>query len=220
MKTFASESYTIAWFKIADFVARGEKERALHMYRLLMHSVPEPAISYQLEGDILLAFDDMTALDRYHKAADFYKKSGKTKQAIAVYEHVATFLEDETVLKALLDLYVLSENILGFVQVFSKLSKIYLKNSYQEALTKFVAEYQEIISLKFSCILYATYIRCVLLYGIKTETFSKKIEYCVHLFLQSLRNDLSLEKEFHKFLSDLKVLDLKEYQIIQKYLQE
>jgi len=220
MKTFASESYTIAWFKIADFVARGEKERALHMYRLLMHSVPEPAISYQLEGDILLAFDDMAALDRYHKAAHFYKKSGKIKQAVAVYEHVLLFLEDETILKGLLDLYIESENIIGFVQIFSKLSKIYLKNNYQQTLTDFVKEVQEILSLKFLCVLYATYIRSVLLYGVKSENFSENIEYCIHLFLKSFKNDLSLEKEFQKFLSDLKFLDIKEYDKAEKYLEK
>jgi tetratricopeptide (TPR) repeat protein len=219
MKTFASESYTIAWFKIADFVARGEKERALHMYRLLMHSVPEPAISYQLEGDILLAFDDIAALDRYHKAVNFYKKSGQVKQAVAVYEHVVIFLEDETILKGLLDLYIELENVIGFVQIFSKLSKIYLKNNYQEALTNLVIEYQKTLSLKFLCLLYMTYIRSVLLYGIKTEAISENIEYCTDLFLKNLKNDISLEKEFQRFLSDLKFLDIKEYHKVEKYLE-
>jgi tetratricopeptide (TPR) repeat protein len=219
MKTFASESYTIAWFKIADFVARGEKERALHMYRLLMHSVPEPAISYQLEGDILLAFDDMNAVERYHKAVDLYKKSGKIKQAIAVYEHALFFLEDETILKGLLDLYVFSENIINFIQVFSKLSKIYLNNNYQQTLTNFVLEYQERLPLKFGCILYATYIRSVLLYGTNGQDISETIDHCIDLFLKSLQNDLSLEKEFQKFLSDLKFLDMSEYQKVEKKLQ-
>ncbi len=219
MKTFASESYTIAWFKIADFVARGEKERALHMYRLLMHSVPEPAISYQLEGDILLAFDDIAALDRYHKAAHFYKKSGQIKQAIAVYEHVVIFLEDETVLKGLLDLYIELENINGFIQIFSKLSKTYLKNNYQEALIDLVLQYKETLSLNFLCVLYMTYIRSILLYSIKTEKISETIEDCVNLFLKSLKIDLFLEKEFQKFLSDLKVLDIKEYYKVEKYLK-
>jgi hypothetical protein len=88
MRTFvASESYTIAWFKIADFVARGEKERALTVYRLLMYSVAEPALSYQLEGDILLAFDDDAAIDRYHVAANLYKKSGKMQKMKKYLKH-------------------------------------------------------------------------------------------------------------------------------------
>lgn len=102
MRLLRSDSYNVAWFKLADFVSRGEKERALSVHKLLMHSVQDEAVPYQLEGDILLAFDDDAALDRYHVAANIYKKASKMKQAASVYEHVTFFKQDEKILEAFL----------------------------------------------------------------------------------------------------------------------
>ena len=120
MKLLSSGSYNIAWFKLADFVARGEKERALSVYKLLMHSVTDQAFSYQLEGDILLAFDDETALDRYHQAANVYKKHGDYQKAIAVYEHVALFKSDLKILEALLDVYDVLQDQMGIINSFAR----------------------------------------------------------------------------------------------------
>ena len=53
---FPSDKYTIAWFKLAECVAKGEKEKAFGVYRLLMHSLEDQAYAYQLEGDLLDAF--------------------------------------------------------------------------------------------------------------------------------------------------------------------
>ena len=112
MKLLSSGSYNIAWFKLADFVSRGEKERALTVYKLLMHSIPDEAFAYRLEGDILLAFDDNSAIDRYHSAATIYKKNKNYQKAIAVYEHIALFKNNLKTLEALLDVYdVLSDQI-------------------------------------------------------------------------------------------------------------
>ena len=129
MRLSACESYTVAWFKLADFVARGEKERALTVHRLLMHSVQDEAIPYQLEGDILLAFDDDAALDRYHIAANIYKKAGKIKQAASVYEHVSLFKEDERIFEALFDVYFLLKNDMGMLDTFSRLAKVCIQNN-------------------------------------------------------------------------------------------
>ena len=60
MKHLPSDKYNVAWFKLAECVARGEKEKALGVYRLLVHSLDEPAFIRQLEGDLLLAFKDYT----------------------------------------------------------------------------------------------------------------------------------------------------------------
>lgn len=126
MRSPASGIYTVAWFKLADFIARGEKERALMVHKLLMHSVQDEAIPYQLEGDILLAFDDDAAIDRYHIAANIYKKSGKIKQAASVYEHVLLYKEDEHVLEALFSVYVYARYEQATLDTFSRLVKVCL----------------------------------------------------------------------------------------------
>lgn len=120
MKLLSSGSHNIAWFKLADFVSRGEKERALSVFKLLVHSIPDQAFSYQLEGDILLAFDDDAALDSYHLAANLYKKNGSYQKAIAVYEHVALFKNDLKILEALLDVYDVLQDQVGIINSFAR----------------------------------------------------------------------------------------------------
>jgi tetratricopeptide (TPR) repeat protein len=92
MMQLPSDKYTIAWFKLAEFVGRGEKERALGMYRLLAHSLPDEAFAAQLEGDLLLAFQDERALDSYKRSALKYERTGRLPQAVAVQEHLASLL--------------------------------------------------------------------------------------------------------------------------------
>ncbi|MBI2344482.1 hypothetical protein HYV10_00220 [Candidatus Dependentiae bacterium] len=220
MKTFASESSTVAWFKIADFIARGEKERALHMYPLLMHSISDPAISLQLEGDILLAFDDMAALERYHQAVDLYKRTGKIRQAIGVYEYVSLFVEDEIILKELLDLYILCHDTVGFIQAFIKLSKFYLDHGYHQVLHEFVEVYQETIPVQFFVVLYANYLKIILLYEITVDSLEQSVEYCLKLFVHALEHNYAVEKEFQKFLSDLKVLNIELFKKAEIYLYQ
>jgi len=120
MKLLSSGSHNIAWFKLADFVSRGEKERALSVFKLLVYSITDQAFAYQLEGDILLAFDDDTALDRYHSAANMYKRSGNYQKAIAVYEHIALFKNDLKILEALLDVYDLLQDQVGIINSFAR----------------------------------------------------------------------------------------------------
>jgi len=85
-----NRNYSVAWFKLAELVSRGEKEKALNLFRLLSHSFEERAYSLQLEGDILWAFEDKDAVERYKQAAFLYKKEQKIMASIAVYEHLFT----------------------------------------------------------------------------------------------------------------------------------
>lgn len=120
MKLLSSGSQSIAWFKLAEFVSRGEKSRALSVYKLLMHSLVDQAFAYQLEGDILLAFDDAAGIDRYHAAANLYKKNGDYQKAISVYEHVALFKSDVKILEALLDVYDVLQDQVGIINSFAR----------------------------------------------------------------------------------------------------
>lgn len=110
MKQVPSDKYNIAWFRLAEYVARGEKERALGVYRLLSHSLDDSAFARQLEGDILLSFGDAQALVCYQDAALLYKNAGLLRKAAAVYEHLHELNQSNPeYISALLELYCHSD---------------------------------------------------------------------------------------------------------------
>jgi tetratricopeptide (TPR) repeat protein len=84
----------VAWFALAECISRGEKERALGVYRLLSHSFDDRALKVQLEGDILWSFRDEGAIKKYQEAAELYKKEGRQLEAAAVFEHITTLVPD------------------------------------------------------------------------------------------------------------------------------
>jgi tetratricopeptide (TPR) repeat protein len=91
MKQVVPDKHTIAWFKLAECVSRGERERALGVYRLLAHSIGNPAFENQLEGDLYLSFQDIqAAITKYQEAVRLYCQSGRLLEAAAVLEHLVT----------------------------------------------------------------------------------------------------------------------------------
>jgi len=220
MRTLTSESYTIAWFKIADFVARGEKERALTVHRLLMHSVSEPALSYQLEGDILLSFDDVSAIDRYHIAANLYKKAGKIQQAISIYEHVSAFKEDETIYEALFDSYLLIQQISSMLDTFSQLAMICLRNNKKDFLVQLVHKNMIFVNDVTQALLYARFVRALLLYDEHDFDITMYVRQTLDLFLDSLKTENFHVTDMQKFLSDLKSLNDQEFYKAELYLKQ
>lgn len=93
-QSFSTDKINLAWFKLEEFVARGEKEKALNIYRLLMHSINDEAVKFQLEGDILRAFNDPEAVHAYLKAAQVYEQDAKLVQAVELYEHINSLTPD------------------------------------------------------------------------------------------------------------------------------
>lgn len=81
---------SIAWFKLAEVIMRGEKERVLTICRLLIHSLPSEPLKLQLEAEILRIFDDQNALFYYVKAAQMYSKANELAQAIFLYKIIIT----------------------------------------------------------------------------------------------------------------------------------
>jgi len=89
MKYESADKHTIAWFKIAECVARREREKALGVFRLLSHSIDDKGLVKQLEGDILLSFNETSeAVARYCQAIEIYKNNRQYLQAAAVCEQV------------------------------------------------------------------------------------------------------------------------------------
>jgi hypothetical protein len=88
MRHIPNDKYTIAWFKLAECVAKGEKEKAFGVYRLLMHSLDDQAYSYQLEGDLFHAFNDTRYIEKYSHAAQTYFIQNRFKEASLLYSEL------------------------------------------------------------------------------------------------------------------------------------
>ena len=107
MNQTPSQSHQVAWFKLSEFIKRREKERALAIYRLLMHTIDQPAFAKQVEGDLLMAFNDPGAVTSYLEAAQLYRKELKMSQATAIYEHlVIQYPENQLFLSSLIEHYL------------------------------------------------------------------------------------------------------------------
>ena len=104
-----SGNTSIAWFKLADLIARKEREKALSVYRLLSHSLRDRAYALQLEGDILWALGDKGAFERYKQAAYLYQKDKRWVEAIAIYENLLIIEQgNDDVLATLIPCYAMA----------------------------------------------------------------------------------------------------------------
>lgn len=95
----------LAWFKLADLIARGEREKALSVFRLLAHSLPDRAYVLQIEGDILWYFDDGNFIEKYKQAAFLYQKEKRWIDAIMLYENVLAHNPDSIDILMTLSVY-------------------------------------------------------------------------------------------------------------------
>lgn len=129
MKHIPQDKYNVAWFTLAECIARREKVRALGVYRLLSHSIEDRAYRSQLEGDILLAFQDDFAIPKYKEAAYLYQQSGKLLEALAIYEHLHTLDATESdYLNELIRLYGLLNFTTKKVHCLKKLFPVLLRS--------------------------------------------------------------------------------------------
>lgn len=92
MRPIVPGTSSVAWFKLAEFVMRGEKERALSIHRLLSHSLPNKALVAQLEGDLLASFNDTRALDSYKRAVELYSGGGNYMHIFSLYQDIIPLL--------------------------------------------------------------------------------------------------------------------------------
>lgn len=124
----------IAWFRLAELISRGEKEKALSLYRLLSHSFENKAYSLQLEADILRAFDENgVAVEKYRQAAYLYKKERQFAAAIAVYEHLLTLHpHDYGYIANLLEFYIRLDWLEKFQDRFNVLSGLFESKKISE----------------------------------------------------------------------------------------
>ena len=169
MRYLPSDKYNVAWFKLAECVSRGEKERALGVYRLLSHSFDDLAFASQLEGDILFSFEDrIGAIAKYDQAIALYKKSNRLLEAAAVCEHVITMAPvTAEYIRIVVDIYKklrLTDRVVTYLQMLFALTlghddvtnaRLLLEelDQYADAHTT-VVERQELI---FACLRDSSY---------------------------------------------------------------
>lgn len=203
MRQLPSDKHTIAWFKLAEFVSRGEKERALGIYKLLILSIDDPAFAYKLEGDILYSFKDELAFEKYHKAVFLYQKDGKLTEAAAIYENLIT-LKPESIdyLQSLISLY---EKLNFSSQINFNLKKLFclkLKDNKidkaQEILEKIETITSEILPELCEELSFAMINNKISEKNLILKQIQKTID---GYFLKNDRNAL------HKFLSKLEIID-------------
>ena len=121
---------SVAWFKLAELIARGEREKALSVFRLLAHSLPDRAYVLQIEGDILWFLDDVTAADKYKQAAVLYHKEKRLVDAISLYEHLLMQRADSyDILSHLLILYASMDWKDKFEHCFARMLALFSKHA-------------------------------------------------------------------------------------------
>jgi tetratricopeptide (TPR) repeat protein len=199
----AVEKFNVAWFKLAEFVGRKEKERALGVYRLLSHSLPDDAFAAQLEGDLFMAFHDEKALDAYQRSAKLYEKNGQLTHAAFIYEQMILIKpENREYLIQALKLYEVVKNDAKVVRCASQLARILIKNgafdAHQELMTNLVCapEYQ----------LYAQEWSVIALIEFQPEQQQLIQDYLI-VIVRALESVLEDTKRLTLFLAKLSALD-------------
>jgi len=214
MKHLNAEKYNLAWFKLAECVSRGEKERALGVYRLLSHSVGSDALAKQLFGDLLLCFNEKErAIQQYKQAAETYKKRGKIIESIAIYEHLLTLNpHDEDDMFDLCALYAQSQ--LGF-KIAYHVGNLLQKSKLDFAL-KLVKKYDDMLSD-----IESLQVHCeVSLVCIRDKTISRDV---VLGQLEKVLDKLAIETQKHllqDFLLKVELEDESYHQHAREYLQK
>lgn len=205
MKQVSSDKYNLAWFKLAECVARGEKERALGVYRLLSHSFDDHAFARQLEGDILLLFDEIDdANKKYRQAATLYKKDNRHVQAAAVYEHLLTLNPNS--LEYRQDLFSLYKQLQIWSKVKKQLSFLFdqaIKAKEFDSAAALADEWSTIGTTDQIAQAYETLILAILeTHQIPPENIYAHIEKAVDHFL-----DCDEDAVLQQFLSKLQVIN-------------
>ncbi|MCL5875603.1 MAG: hypothetical protein M1114_03970 [Candidatus Dependentiae bacterium] len=135
MAQIMNEKNSVAWFKLAELVARREKERALDIYRLLSHSLPNPAYAAKLEAEVLAVFNDSKAIDSYMRAAQIYELQENFIQAFYIYELISFFERQEDCFQKMLELHQRAYPTITFQEAGSHvLKKWCMRKLYKQAL--------------------------------------------------------------------------------------
>jgi len=140
MAHLSSEKFNVAWFKLAEFVGRKEKERALTLYRLLVHSLPDGAFAAQLEGDLLLAFKDDKAIEAYKRSAQLYEDAGRYMEAALIYEQLVSLMPQSCeIFQRMLNVYKIVAHEFKIVRCAATLIRLLLQKDQAHKAQQIIA---------------------------------------------------------------------------------
>lgn len=213
MTPLNSEKYNIAWFKLAEFVVRGEKEKALGIYRLLSHSINDLAFSCQLEGDLLLSFNDEKAIEIYNRAAFLYQKEGKLQQAIGIYEHLVLLKpEIAEYLNKLISLYQKIDNDSKKIKTAYALIDLHINQKKIDEIEPIFD--QSVLNEAEIIILYEYLIFKLIEYP---KYYNQELFYLyLNKYLDYIKNDINISK----FMVKVSEIDSKIYNYALDYIKQ
>lgn len=215
MKPVSLKKQSVAWFKLAEFVGRGEKERALGLFRLLTHSLDNPAFTKQLEADILSFFEDEQALKEYIQAAHLYYQEGNVSEATSVYEKLVELEQRPEFLEKIVALYTEREDVQkALVQRKKLCSALLEKGAVAKALVQLKACEKQ-LDMAESLELYQRFVVAAIThkYGQQKTT----TEYLKKTLDGLMR--FGSDRELKTFLADLKALNTLWHKDATAYLQ-
>jgi len=214
MKQVEAEKYNIAWFKLAECIARREKERALGVYRLLSHSFDNTALVHQLQGDILLAFgDSASAIEQFMMAGQLYEEQGQMMHAAIVYDQVVSLeAEHEQALTKLVDLYLNMQHHERMMHCIELLCMRLLKKELYFQLFAYIKQIQLSMSQK------AKLLMRVCARALPDSTIDQQVKY--QLVQHALDRLMQDSDSLQVFLKKLEVLDERCWQFAYEYIKQ
>ena len=217
MRQLPADKYNVAWFKLAEFVVRGEKERALGLYRLLVHSFDDAALAYQLEGDLLLSFHDgAAAKEKYTWAAQKYAQEHRFIEAAAVYEHLISLAPDyQDYYEQLLLLYTKLKYDARLLVVLKQVSEFLIKKTRHEDCMSILAQYEVSLNPQQQAEIYGFLTLLLVEHKSEPATIELYLEKTAELLLAS--DDA---QQIPAFLMKLDALNTKYYQKVVHYLKD
>jgi tetratricopeptide (TPR) repeat protein len=216
MRQLPSDKYNVAWFKLAEFVSRGERERALCLYKLLVHSFDDYALAAQLEGDILLAFNDTKgACQRYRDAAMLFKDAKRLIESAAVYEHILLLEVNSDDLISCIALYDQLDITSRMYVHCQQLCNLYIDLQDFDSLKKFLGEWSLKLTDYDKAQLHATIATSLIRNNGDYEMVIEYLKTTIQLLLADNSHSL-----LQSFLSTLEVLNEDYYWYAAEQIQE
>ncbi len=88
MREALQSKSNIAWFKLSELVMRGERERALSVFRLLSHSISDKAFVALLESELFHVFGDIRAKEACFRAISLYEAQLNYEKVVLAYSYI------------------------------------------------------------------------------------------------------------------------------------